>query len=321
MKDYKMDSKKYLDQTGVYKMVQVTKKVNLTPRAIRYYESEGLLGDVKRSIGYTRYYSDDDVSRLFEIKTLKNQGKKIAQIKALFIEKYSTQTDTLTHSITIEDAFIEESDVGKCQAMGIQIQPLSLKMNGITMDYLKWKSVDINTFLAPFDILVHGTNRQIQCSGSWLGNAKRSVINATLKQHHAQPLTDAWVANEVARCIEWVMMPVQVNASGVMATDLLNYVVLEKRIGQQIERHVMPLDGAMVLFEKQFKQMVVAANGRVMFVTVHRTKKQLLSDTMEASIRDLVANKNRLSIEDMGPIYLKTIGTTDAVLISALPGA
>ena len=150
MKDYKMDTKKYLDQTGVYKMVQVSKKVNLTPRAIRYYESEGLLGDVKRSIGYTRYYSDDDVSRLFEIKTLKKQGKKIAQIKTLFIEKYSNQTDIPTHSITIEDAFIEERDVVKCQAMGIQIQPLSLKINGITMDYLKWKSVDISTFLAPF---------------------------------------------------------------------------------------------------------------------------------------------------------------------------
>ena len=147
------------------------------------------------------------------------------------------------------------------------------------------------------------------------------MINATLKQYQAKPLTNEWLDHEVARCVEWVMMPVQVNASGVMATDFLNYVVLEKRSGQQIERHVMPLDGAMALFEKQFKQMVVAANGRVMFVTVHRTKKQPLSDTMEASIRELVANKNRLSIEDMGPIYLKTIGTIDAVLISALPGA
>ena len=67
--------------------------------------------------------------------SLKKQGKN-CQIKDLFMEKYSNQTHTPTHCITIEDAFIEERDVVKCQAMGIQIQPLSLKMNGITMDYL-----------------------------------------------------------------------------------------------------------------------------------------------------------------------------------------
>ena len=45
-------------------MNEVSKKLNLTPRTIRYYESEGLLGEVKRSIGYTRYFSSNDINRL-----------------------------------------------------------------------------------------------------------------------------------------------------------------------------------------------------------------------------------------------------------------
>ena len=48
-------------------------KANLTARTIRYYDSEGLLGEVKRSIGYTRYFTDETLDRLDEIKILKKK--------------------------------------------------------------------------------------------------------------------------------------------------------------------------------------------------------------------------------------------------------
>ena len=60
---------------------------NVTARTIRYYDSEGLLGDVQRSIGYTRYFSDETIDRIKEIKKLKKKKYKIEEIKALFKQK------------------------------------------------------------------------------------------------------------------------------------------------------------------------------------------------------------------------------------------
>ena len=89
MENYKMESKKDLElESTVFKMNEVTKRFKLTPRTIRYYESEGLLGEVTRSIGYTRYFSEEAVNRLKEVIRLKRKGLKIVEIKAMFDEKY-----------------------------------------------------------------------------------------------------------------------------------------------------------------------------------------------------------------------------------------
>ena len=320
MKDYKADNKKFLAQNTVYKMVQVSEKLNLTPRAIRYYESEGLLGDVKRSIGYTRYFTETDLDRLLEIKALKKEGKRISEIKAIFSEQYQKETQLIQHDITIEDMFIEKDDIAFCVANGIQIQPMSLCIQGVTMDYMNWRNVDITTFLQPFDIVVHQANQRYKESNIWVGNAKRCVLNATLNDYQTQPLTTSQMAKELTRCIEWLIMPVQVTASVALADGFRDYVLLEKRVKTGSERHILPKKEAVLLFEKQFKQMVVSANGRVMFVTIHRLKDGNMSNQIEACILELVSNKNRLSIEDIAPVYLKNVGTLDAVFISALPG-
>ena len=89
MENYKMESAKDLElESSVFKMNEITKKFKLTPRTIRYYESEGLFGEVARSIGYTRYFSEEAVNRLKEVIRLKKKGLKIAEIKAMFDEKY-----------------------------------------------------------------------------------------------------------------------------------------------------------------------------------------------------------------------------------------
>ena len=85
MKNYRTDAEKDLGiYNQIFKMNEVTKKLNLTPRTIRYYESEGLLGEVKRSIGYTRYFSSNDINRLKEIISLKKKGIKFRILKPCF---------------------------------------------------------------------------------------------------------------------------------------------------------------------------------------------------------------------------------------------
>ena len=82
MSNYKTENEKDLDQ--VFKMNEITQLLKLTPRTVRYYESEGLLGEVKRSIGFTRYFTDGDIERLKEVISLKKQGIKLQILKKYF---------------------------------------------------------------------------------------------------------------------------------------------------------------------------------------------------------------------------------------------
>ena len=87
MKDYNVEQQKDLvDNTKIYRMSEITKKLKLTPRTIRYYESEGLLGEVKRSIGYTRYFTQKDIDRLKEVMALKKKKIKLP-ILSKFLKK------------------------------------------------------------------------------------------------------------------------------------------------------------------------------------------------------------------------------------------
>lgn len=64
-----------------YTIKQVSEKMNLTASALRYYDKEGLLPQLKRSASGIRKYTEQDVSWLGLICCLKNSGMSIIQIK------------------------------------------------------------------------------------------------------------------------------------------------------------------------------------------------------------------------------------------------
>ena len=110
-----METTKDLEKKDqLLKINDISKRLNLTPRAIRYYESEKLLDDVKRSIGLTRYFTNNDVIRLKEIKRLKKSGKKIAEIKSIFKLKYKSEKPNGQLDVAIASPFIEAEDIQKC---------------------------------------------------------------------------------------------------------------------------------------------------------------------------------------------------------------
>ncbi len=70
-----------------YKIGEVAKIVNLTPRTIRYYEEIGLLNSVKRIENGRRVYTDEDIRRLKFIKRLKLLGlslKEMAELEKIY---------------------------------------------------------------------------------------------------------------------------------------------------------------------------------------------------------------------------------------------
>ena len=66
-----------------YRIGELSAKVGLTERTIRYYEERGLLESVKRLDGGQRVYTDDDVRRLKFIRKLKVLGLSLQEMHEL----------------------------------------------------------------------------------------------------------------------------------------------------------------------------------------------------------------------------------------------
>ena len=127
-------------------------KVKLTARTIRYYDSEGMLGDVKRSVGYTRYFTENEVERLNEIKKLKKRGLKIAEIKVVIKEKYKQTITNSLDGLEIPDIFLTESDITICQDLNIDIASSIISFGKIKTPYLNWKDIAPKMYEDPFSI-------------------------------------------------------------------------------------------------------------------------------------------------------------------------
>lgn len=78
----------------MYTIGEVSKKTNIPPSTLRYYEKEGLLPSVSRTNSGIRKFDDDDLDRLSIIECLKKTGLSIKKIKQ-FIDWCSEGDSTI----------------------------------------------------------------------------------------------------------------------------------------------------------------------------------------------------------------------------------
>ncbi len=64
-----------------YSIGEAAKRIGVSPSALRYYDKEGLLPDVKRSSGGVRVFSEADFRWLNLIECMKKAGMSIVEIK------------------------------------------------------------------------------------------------------------------------------------------------------------------------------------------------------------------------------------------------
>jgi len=69
--------------SGTYPIGELSRRVNLSQRTIRYYEEIGLLHSVRRIENGKRVFTDDDVRRLKFINRLKMLGLSLAEMVEL----------------------------------------------------------------------------------------------------------------------------------------------------------------------------------------------------------------------------------------------
>src|SRR5438270_9156845 len=93
---------------SAYRIGELSAKVGLTERTIRYYEERGLLESVKRLDGGQRVYTDDDVRRLKFIQKLKVLGLSLDEMQELetLYGRHRTNAKVLPRLIELLDAHL-----------------------------------------------------------------------------------------------------------------------------------------------------------------------------------------------------------------------
>ena len=69
------------DHLPLYTVKEVCKKIGLTPHAIRFYDSKGLLPVIARSEGNVRLFSKFDLSWLQVVHCFRATGMSVADVK------------------------------------------------------------------------------------------------------------------------------------------------------------------------------------------------------------------------------------------------
>ena len=93
---------------GTYRIGELSAKVGLTERTIRYYEERGLLESVKRLDGGQRVYTNHDVRRLKFIQKLKVLGLTLAEMQELetLYGRHRTNAKVLPRLVELLDAHL-----------------------------------------------------------------------------------------------------------------------------------------------------------------------------------------------------------------------
>ncbi len=320
MKNYRTDTKKDLDQnSNLLKINEVSDQLKLTPRAIRYYESEGLLGSIKRSIGYTRYFTLNDLERLKEIKKLKRDGKKISQIKEIF-KKYSIKQQYTYDNIAIASTLIEKEDIAKCLSLGIEIIDVNLKMNQVLLNYVDWRSIPTKEYLNTCQIDPLNTSKKYTLSpiksDHWVGNGMRSIIKELIAMNPEEQINEAYVKAQHKNITEWLILPLNIDTTYRYKDALPDIYLLEKKQQDTNEAIVVTLNQLFTELEKQIKTISASVSGLLKQVILHANQSHKDSKDIVSFLNKIIHNKQQLSIEDLSPIYIQSIGSDQAYLLS-----
>ncbi|MDR3144982.1 MAG: MerR family transcriptional regulator [Treponema sp.] len=116
---------------------QVSEKTALPPHVLRYYENEGLLPSVGRSLNGVRRYSEHDLEWIGLICCLKNTGMSIKQIRN-FVELSLKGDETLRERCEMlrEHKKIVEKQIEEMQKY---LQKVTHKIDYFSRQYENYK--------------------------------------------------------------------------------------------------------------------------------------------------------------------------------------
>lgn len=111
----------------MYSIQDVSKKTGLSAHTLRYYEKEGLICGVERSLGGFRQYSDDDLESLGLICCLKNTGMSLQEI-ARFVDLTRQGDKTLAERVELLREH-RENVIDRIREMEKYLEKVTWKVN------------------------------------------------------------------------------------------------------------------------------------------------------------------------------------------------
>jgi DNA-binding transcriptional MerR regulator len=106
----------------VYTITQLAKNFKVTPRALRFYESLGLLSPGRE--GRRRMYSRKEADRLAVIIKAKKFGFSLSQIRQMIADEGSRQTLNLSHEKCLEQIARFERKLAEIQDVLAELRQL-----------------------------------------------------------------------------------------------------------------------------------------------------------------------------------------------------
>ncbi len=85
-----------------YKIGDFSKRTNITPRALRHYESLGILSPTVGSENGYRYYSDSDLEMVERIRSFKDLGFSLNEIKELVKLEFEVDYNSILSSLNAQ---------------------------------------------------------------------------------------------------------------------------------------------------------------------------------------------------------------------------
>ncbi len=101
-----------IDNKEYYQIGEVSKRLGITPRTIRYYEELGLLDPPLRIEKGIRFYSDEDIKRIKFILKLKDLGLTLKEMMELadIYNQHKQPINILPKLVEILDKHLEKID-------------------------------------------------------------------------------------------------------------------------------------------------------------------------------------------------------------------
>ncbi len=122
-------------------ITEVSKKFNLTPDTLRYYERVGLLPGVRRTAGGVRDYSDEDCRWVEYIKCMRAAGVSVETlIEYVKLFHQGAETITARKKLLLEQ---REQIVARVNELNEVLAKLDWKLDGYEERMLKFEEENL----------------------------------------------------------------------------------------------------------------------------------------------------------------------------------
>ncbi|MDF2608713.1 MAG: putative transcriptional regulator [Lachnospiraceae bacterium] len=101
-----------------YHIGELARELNLNKETIRYYEKIGLLSDPKRDTNGYRNYTQGDLQMLLCIRTAKEHGFTLSEIKMIIMKLYEDSKDC-------DIKHLKKMIVNKIETIDIKLEELN----------------------------------------------------------------------------------------------------------------------------------------------------------------------------------------------------